>query len=83
MRHLRKPYRKFLPQQKKIEELELKNDRFKRIFSEYESVSEDLWNWENNEEDNIPDDFFDAAKLQHSILEDEIQHWLLKDKAED
>lgn len=83
MKHLRKPYRKFLPQQKKIEELERKNDRFKRIFSEYESVSEDLWNWENTSQNNVPDDFVDAAKLQHSILEDEIQDWLKDDKSED
>lgn len=83
MRHLRKPYRKFLPQNKKIEELEQNNDRFKRIFSEYESVSEDLWNWENNLKSNVPDDFVDAAKLQYAILKDEIEDWLGEDLTED
>lgn len=72
-----RPYRKFNPQKKKIEELEQKSPRFKRIYSEYESMSDELWNLENTDISNIPDDFLEAIKLQTSYLEDEIDDWLL------
>ncbi len=72
----RKPFRKFQAQQNKIEDLEKSNSRFKRIYSEYENMSEQLWNIENSEGDSIPDDFLNAIKLQTSYLEDEIQDWL-------
>lgn len=72
----RKPFRKFQAQQNKIEDLEKSNSRFKRIYSEYENMSEQLWNIENLEGDSIPDDFLNAIKLQTSYLEDEIQDWL-------
>lgn len=72
----RKPFRKFKAQQNKIEDLEKSNSRFKRIYSEYENMSEQLWNIENSEGDSIPDDFLNAIKLQTSYLEDEIQDWL-------
>ncbi|WP_332032139.1 hypothetical protein [Kaistella sp.] len=72
-----RPYRKFNPQKKIIEELEQKSPRFKRIYSEYESMSDELWNLENTDVSNIPDDFLEAIKLQTSYLEDEIDDWLL------
>lgn len=72
----RKPFRKFKAQQNKIEDLEKSNSRFKRIYSEYENMSEQLWNIENSEGDSIPDDFLNAIKLQTSYLEDEIEDWL-------
>ena len=72
----RKPFRKFQAQQNKIEDLEKSNSRFKRIYSEYENMSEQLWNIENSEGDSIPDDFLNAIKLQTSYLEDEIEDWL-------
>ena len=73
-----RPYRKFVPQQKKIEELEKNSPRFKRIYEEYELMSDELWNLENSDVTNIPDDFINAVKLQIEYLEDEIGDWLLE-----
>ncbi len=72
-----KKYRKFTPQQQKIEALEKESPRFKRIYSEYELMSDELWNLENSDISNIPDDFLNAVKLQTEYLEDEIGDWLL------
>ncbi|WP_312825405.1 hypothetical protein [Epilithonimonas sp.] len=81
MKNSSRPYRKFLPQQKKIEELEKSSSRFKRIYSEYETMSDELWDLESSEStESIPDDFINAIKLQTSYLEDEIQDWLIEDK---
>lgn len=74
-----RPYRKFQLNQKKIEALEKSNERFKRIYSEYETMSEELWDLENSEGESIPDDFINAIKLQTSYLEDEIEDWLLEE----
>ena len=71
-------YRKFKPQQKKIEELEKSSPRFKRVYSEYELMSAELWNLENTDEPNIPDDFMDALKVQTEYLEVEIGDWLVE-----
>ena len=79
MKNSNRPYRKFLPQQKKIEELEKSSSRFKRIYSEYELMSDELWDMESNEtEESIPDDFINAIKLQTSFLENEIEDWLIE-----
>lgn len=75
----KRPFRKFIPEQKKIEQLEKDSPRFKRIYSEYEIMSEELWNLENSDISNIPDDFIEAIKLQTEYLEDEIGDWLLED----
>jgi len=73
-----RPYRKFTPEQKKIEELQKQNGRFKRIYSEYKLMSEELWNLETSMEVNsIPDDFLNAIRMQTDFLEDEISDWLL------
>lgn len=72
-----RPYRKFKPQQKRIEELEKNSPRFKRVYSEYEMMSEQLWDLENTDTTNIPDDFMEAIKLQTEYLEEEIDDWLL------
>lgn len=77
----KRTFRKFVPQQKKIEELEKNSPRFKRIYSEYELMSDELWNLENSDTTNIPDDFIDAVKLQTEYLEDEIGDWLWEEKA--
>ena len=74
----KKTYRKFTPQQKKIEELEKNSPRFKRVYTEYETMSDELWNLENTDVTNIPDDFIDAMKLQTEYLEDEIGDWLIE-----
>jgi len=71
-------YRKFQLQQKNIEVLEKVNSRFKRVYSEYENMSDDLWNLENSEGDPIPDDFITAIKLQTAYLEEEIEDWLVQ-----
>ncbi|MBT2622180.1 MULTISPECIES: hypothetical protein [Chryseobacterium] len=71
-------YRKFQLQQKNIEALERENSRFKRVYSEYENMSDELWNLENSNDKQIPDDFINAMILQTSYLEDEIQDWLIQ-----
>ncbi|MEN2436056.1 hypothetical protein AAH994_11620 [Weeksellaceae bacterium A-14] len=78
-----RPYRKFMPQQKKIEELEKSSTRFRRIYSEYEIMSEELWNLENAEGPSVPDDFINAIQLQTSYLEDEISDWLIEENSSD
>lgn len=75
----RNSYRKFQPQIKKIEELEKSNSRFKRIYDEYEHMSEELWELESNVGPSLPDDFISALQLQTNYLEDEINQWLLDD----
>lgn len=72
-----RPYRKFMPQQKKIEELEKNSPRFKRVYTEYELMADQLWDLENTDTQNIPDDFMEAIKLQTEYLEEEIDDWLL------
>ncbi|MCZ2083523.1 MULTISPECIES: hypothetical protein [unclassified Kaistella] len=72
-----RPYRKFMPQQKKIEELEKNSPRFKRVYTEYELMADQLWDLENTDTTNIPDDFMEAIKLQTEYLEEEIDDWLL------
>lgn len=72
-----------MPQQKKIEELEKSSTRFRRIYSEYETMSEELWNLENAEGASIPDDFINAIQLQTSYLEDEISDWLIEENSAD
>lgn len=74
-----RPYRKFLPQQKKIESLEQSSPRFKRIYSEYKTMTDELWELESSSEESVPDDFINAIKLQTSYLEDEIEDWLMDD----
>lgn len=76
------PYRKFQPQQKKIENLENSSPRFKRIYSEYQTMSDELWELENTTMESVPDDFINAIKLQTSYLEDEIEDWLMDEPAE-
>ncbi|MBK1894137.1 hypothetical protein [Chryseobacterium paridis] len=71
-------YRKFQLQQKNIETLERENSRFKRVYSEYENMSDELWNLENSKGEQVPDDFINAMILQTSYLEDEIQDWLIQ-----
>jgi len=71
-------YRKFQLQQKNIEVLEKENTRFKRVYSEYENMSDDLWNLENSNGDPIPDDFINAMVMQATYLEEEIEDWLIQ-----
>ena len=82
MKNQGRPYRKFQFQQKKIEELEKNNLRFKRIYSEYENMSEEIWDLECGDSKGVADDFIDAVKLQASYLEEEIEDWLIDDNVE-
>jgi len=57
------------------------NPRFKRIYSEFENLSDEIWDIETGDRASVPDDFMFALKLQTHYLEDEIDHWLdLKDE---
>ena len=71
-------YRKFQLQQKNIEALEKENTRFKRVYSEYENMSDELWNLENSDGEPVPDDFINAMMIQTSYLEEEIEDWLIQ-----
>lgn len=74
-------YRKFQFQQDKIKNLEEKSPRFKRIYAEFENLSDEIWDIETGGRDAVPDDFMLALQLQTNILEDEIDDWLsLKDE---
>ncbi len=74
-------YRKFQFQQDKIKNLEEKNPRFKRIYTEFENLSDEIWDIETGDKDSVTDDFMLALQLQTNILEDEIDNWLsLKDE---
>ncbi|MGV8915682.1 MAG: YdcH family protein [Kaistella sp.] len=70
--------RKFFPQQYQIEELKKSNPRFKRIYNEYETLSDELWEMENCNSSGITDDFMDSMKMQTEYLEDAIDQWLLE-----
>lgn len=71
-------YRKFQLQQQNIEALERENTRFKRVYSEYENMSNELWNIESSTGEPVPDDFINAMILQTSYLEEEIEDWLIQ-----
>lgn len=74
-------YRKFQFQQDKIKNLEEKSPRFKRIYTEFENLSDEIWDIETGSREAVPDDFIFALQLQTNILEDEIDDWLsLKDE---
>ena len=74
-------YRKFQFQQDKIRNLEEKSPRFKRIYTEFENLSDEIWDIETGDRDSVPDDFMMALQLQTKCLEDEIDNWLgLKDE---
>ena len=74
-------YRKFQFQQDKIRNLEEKSPRFKRIYTEFENLSDEIWDIETGDRDSVPDDFMMALQLQTNFLEEEIDNWLgLKDE---
>lgn len=71
-----KPYRKFQLKQEKIKNLEEHHPRFKRIYSEFENLTDEIWEIEAGDRESVPDDFMIALKLQSHYLEDEIDEWL-------
>lgn len=76
------PYRKFETEQSKIETLEKTNPRFRRVYSEYALMSEELWELENSSGDNLPDDFLNSIRIQQNYLEEEVEDWLNADQWE-
>ena len=71
-----RPYRKFQFKQEKIKDLEAHNPRFKRIYTEFENLSDEIWEIETGDRDSVPDDFMFALQLQTNYLEDEIDEWI-------
>lgn len=69
-------FRKYRSIQKKIADLEKNNTRFKRIYSEYENLTEELWDLESSEIVNVSDDYLQCVQEQTNYLEDEIEDWL-------
>ena len=67
---------KFQLDRKKIKALESSSQRFHRVYSEYKSLSEDLWHINNASSNNLPDDFHSAVEIQTHYLEQEINEWL-------
>lgn len=72
-------YGKFFSHQNRIKALEKSSSRFKRIFSEYEFLFNELRNLETAEGPAITEEFLDSIKLQTAYLEDEVEDWLLDD----
>lgn len=75
----RNAYRKFPGMEQKIFALEARNSRFQRIFSEYENISDDLWELQNSE-NSVPDDFVKSFEMQQQWLEEEIEDWLSEEE---
>lgn len=68
--------KRFSPLQGKISELKKNNSRFKRVYREYEIMTDELWNLENSPEISVSDDFLNAVNVQTNYLEEEIDGWL-------
>lgn len=77
-----KPYRKFQAQESSIRRLKEQNSRFNRVYSEYETMSDELWDLETSERMPVPDDFRDAVQQQTDYLEEEISNWLQQEAGE-
>ncbi len=76
-------YRKFNPQKQKIQDLGKSHPRFKRVYSEYENLSDELWDMENGDYPTaVPDDFLYALQIQTYYLEEEIDQWLQYEKSD-
>lgn len=71
-----KSYRKFQIRKDEIRILEENNPRFRRVFSEFEDLTEEIWEIENGNRAAVTDDFIFALKLQINCLEEEIDEWL-------
>lgn len=71
---------RFSPLKQKISELKKINSRFKRVYREYEFMSEELWTLENSTEVSVSDDFLNAVNTQTNYLEEEIADWLKSDE---
>lgn len=72
------PFKKFDTQKEKIQTLLMKNSKFKRMYEEYDQLSENLWNLEQSEGISITDDFINYMKFQTHYLEEEITDFLVE-----
>ncbi len=77
------PYRKFDATNAEVQTLLVKNARFKRMYDEYNQLSENLWNLEQSEGESLTDDFLNYIKVQTSYLENELQDILLPQHSAD
>ena len=71
------PYKKFDTSQEEVQTLLVENSRFKRMYEEYDHLSDHLWNLEQAEGETITDDFLNYMKQQTTYLEDELRDFLL------
>lgn len=70
-------FRRFLTKREKIHDLATNNPRFKRVYSEYRTLSREIRSLENTPEKvSVSDDFIAALELQYRMLEEEIGGWL-------
>ena len=72
------PCKKFDSQLEKIQILLLENSRFKRIYEEYDHLSDNLWDLEQTEDVSVTDEFINYIKLETNYLENEISNLLLE-----
>lgn len=70
------PCSKFQDCKEKIREMEEHNPRFRRVYSEFNAIVEEIRQMKRDSEDSVPDDFWWALETQKALLEEEIEHWL-------
>ena len=70
--------KKFQAHQEKVQHLLEKNSRFKRIYDEYDHLSDNLYELENNEDVKATDDYLNYIETQTDFLEAEIVEILLQ-----
>lgn len=71
------PYKKFDPAKAEMQTLLEENSKFKRMYDEYDHLSENLWNLEQSEGESVTDEFINYIKAQTAYLETEIEVSLL------
>ena len=69
--------KKFSSRKEKVQNLMRSNSKFKRMFEEYDNMSEDLYKLESSEGISITDDFINYIKVQTNYLEAEIEDFLM------
>lgn len=70
---------RFIQYQDKIDLLKKQSRRFKRIYSEYQTLSKELSVLEGGGSCSVTDDFLYAVRLQIYYLEEEIVGWLFEE----
>lgn len=70
-------HNKFANEGEHINALLQNSDRFRRIYSEYDMMTEELWVLENSDCPCVTDEFLNVIREQTSYLEDEISDWLI------